>query len=330
MIQFLADQLDQMDLALDQLAVKDRNFDRFALMLIDNVVELTLHKHAQDRGSENEMWGRHSPPRHDPRAVTSALGPHFESKVKLARITAMFSSETCDSILYLHAFRNIVYHTGVRHEGILHSLALFYFQNACSVLAGFSPLCWLLSSRDRIPHRAIKYLGKPQILNGGKAFAAAWDRLREVGASMGDTLVQDLHADMKKTIDTIDNQIQFLADDSSGKKSRNEVIIDSQAWPFAFTDEGESFASKNKCPKSSVDGYVTWLAANYPWATKTDPVPSWRKRLKSLEGEKDKHVALKKYCDFMKQTEDLRAKIEESAAQLYAHIQHQIDIARGK
>ena len=58
MIQFLADNIDQLDLALDQLAIHDRNFDRFAFMLIDNVVELTLHRHAQDKANENDMWGR--------------------------------------------------------------------------------------------------------------------------------------------------------------------------------------------------------------------------------------------------------------------------------
>jgi hypothetical protein len=49
--QFFSDQVDQLDLALDQLAMRDRNFDRFALMLIDNVVELTLHNHAEDKQS---------------------------------------------------------------------------------------------------------------------------------------------------------------------------------------------------------------------------------------------------------------------------------------
>lgn len=44
MTQFFADQIDQLDLAIDQLAVRDRNFDRFALMLIDNVVELVLSR----------------------------------------------------------------------------------------------------------------------------------------------------------------------------------------------------------------------------------------------------------------------------------------------
>ena len=33
MWQFVADQIEQLDLALDQLAMRDRNFDRFAMML---------------------------------------------------------------------------------------------------------------------------------------------------------------------------------------------------------------------------------------------------------------------------------------------------------
>lgn len=44
MIQFLSDNIDQLDLALDQLVIADRNYDRFAFMLVDNVVELTLHR----------------------------------------------------------------------------------------------------------------------------------------------------------------------------------------------------------------------------------------------------------------------------------------------
>jgi hypothetical protein len=49
MIQFLADNIDQLDLALDQIAMGDRNFDRFAILLIDNVVELTLDRYAKDK-----------------------------------------------------------------------------------------------------------------------------------------------------------------------------------------------------------------------------------------------------------------------------------------
>ncbi len=69
MIQFLADNIDQLDLALDQLAIGDRNFDRFALMLVDNVVELTLHRHAQDKAGENELWSSIDKPKYPPKDV---------------------------------------------------------------------------------------------------------------------------------------------------------------------------------------------------------------------------------------------------------------------
>lgn len=313
-----------MDLALDQLAIKDRNFDRFALVLIDNVVELTLHKHAQEKAAGNKMWDQSGNPTHDPKAVASAMGQYFESKVKLAKITGMLNEQTSESVSYLHAFRNAAYHSGLRREAILHSLALFYFQIACSVLASFSPMWWSYGGRDRISHRAMKYLGNPKGLNGPELLAAACSRLREVGASMKDTLVPDLHADMRASIETTDEQIKFLSENSPTRIPREKVLAEMQAWSLAFTDKGKAYAKKH----NASGHYVDWLAEHYPWTIKGDPIESWVRRLESLESEKDPHMALKKYCDFMKQTEDVRGIVEESAAQLDAHIESQIDRMR--
>ena len=69
MMQFMADVIDQLDLAIDQLAINERNFDRFALMLVDNVIELTLHGHAQNISHENELRHKLEEPKHDPKSV---------------------------------------------------------------------------------------------------------------------------------------------------------------------------------------------------------------------------------------------------------------------
>lgn len=330
MLQFVADQVDQLDLALDQLAVRDRNFDRFAMMLIDNVVELTLHRHACEKASENEMWRYEPNPKNNPKAVAAALGQSFEAKVHLARSTSMIPAEVAESIQYLHAFRNTAYHQGRRHEGILHSLAIFYFQNACSVLDGFKPMCWSTGSRDRISHRAIKYLGSPKLFGHREAMASACTRLRQVGNSLGQTLIADLQADMNNTIERVDEMIDFLTTEAPQAISRKQAIISVQAWPFAFSDKGKQWARNNHCPTDTVGKYVDWISANYPWPVRADPVSGWRKRLVSLKDEKDLNAALKKYSDFMRQTEDFRSKIDQSASQLDAYIQQQIDIARGK
>lgn len=332
MIQFLADNIDQLDLALDQLSVADRNFDRFAFMLIDNVVELTLHRFAQDKAAENEMWGRLGNPKHDPKVVEKALGQNFDGKVKSAAKLGLLDGVVCESILNLHSYRNTAYHKGLRHEGILHSLAVFYFRNACTLLKAYEPRLWSWSSSDKPSHRARKYLGDTWLRLGDprKVFESAYTRLDCVAESMDEDLVGDLSEDLSSTIHSMDEAIDFLANDGPENMSRGEVIVDCQAWPFAFTDQGKAYAKANGCKETTVSGFVEWTTENYPWPVKKDPLPGWRTRLDALRKEKDYHKALKRYCDFMRQTEDLRSQIGEAALQLDAYIQQQIDIARGK
>lgn len=329
MIQFLADNVDQLDLTLDQLAIVDRNFDRFALVLIDNVVELTLHKFAQDKASENKVWVDHDNSKYDPKIINSALGQNFDAKVKAACKLGLIDGTLCESILNLHSFRNTTYHKGLRHERILHSLAIFYFRNTCALLKAYEPIMWVYSASDQISHRAIKYLGN-QKSNDKEVFNAAYARLDEVAATMKENLVSDLSDDMFSTIKSIDESIAFLSQDSPDKKSRDEVVIDAQAWPFAFTEEAKEFASKNGCVENCEGGaFVDWIVMNYDWPIKRDPIPSWNSRLDALRWEKDYHKALKKYCDFMRQTDDIRFYINEAAVQLDSYIQQQFDSARG-
>jgi hypothetical protein len=51
MLRFLADNIEQVDLALEHVAKGDANNARFGLMLLDNVVEITLHQIAKDKQS---------------------------------------------------------------------------------------------------------------------------------------------------------------------------------------------------------------------------------------------------------------------------------------
>lgn len=330
MIQFLADNIDQLDLSLDQLAAGDRNFDRFALMLIDNVVELTLHRYIQDRASENELWTRIDKPKHDPKIIEQGLNQNFDSKVKAATKLGLIDAKVCQSILNLHSYRNTAYHRGLRHEGILHSLAIFYFRNACGLLKAYKPRGWSWSSSDRISHRAMKYLGEPGFGDHSKTFNLAFDRLDQVAQSMIEDLVGDLSADFLQTVDAIDESINFLLINGMQSTSRDQIVIDAQAWPFAFTDEAKEFAKNDGCQEKTVGPFVDWIALNYPWQVKSDPIPGWRERHARLSKEQDYHVALRKYCDFMHQTDTLRSQIHESAAQLDAYIEHLVDIARGK
>ncbi|MEJ8811838.1 hypothetical protein WKW77_12225 [Variovorax ureilyticus] len=330
MNQFFADQIDQLDLAIDQLAVRDRNFDRFALMLIDNVVELVLHQHAKDKILWGKAFESNRKPKPEWKTAVNATGQGFDAKVRYARETSMISASTADSIQYLHYFRNSAYHQGSRHEGILHSLAVFYFRAACSVLRAYKPMMYGTYSGDKISHRAVKYLGKPDLFGQKEAFERACVRLTEVAGALDENLVEDLQTDMLTTIEQTDEWLDFISENSPDRPKRAEVVLECQAWPFAWTDEGKAFALSNGCKATNVVELSNWLGHNYPWPVKVDPIGSWKKRHASLTQETDLDVALKKYCDFMRQSEAFREALDEAVSQLDGYIQQQIDEYRGK
>ena len=319
-----------MDLALDHLALKDINYNRFALMLVDNAMELTLHKFAEGKNSDNKMWEPLGKIKHDPKLVSAALGQHFEEKVKLAKAFKLISDETSDSINTLHSFRNQIYHLGMQHERILPAISLFYFRIACNVFERYEPEYFSWGSDEVLPHRAMKYFGAEPFDNPRDLYKKACTRLKEVSEGISVNMVESLSLHMQETIEHADEMIDFLSCDSPEPKDRDQVIIGCQSWPFALTDKGKAFARDKNSPAKTVAEHVEWIEQNYSWPMKNDPIPSWKKRLLSLKKEKDEHSALKKYKNFMDQTESIREQINESAALLEQHIQQQIDIARGK
>lgn len=326
MIQFLADQLDQMDLALDQLAMRDRNLDRFAIMLIDNVVELALHTHAENLSYTIDYHSQLGKKSFNKHIVKEALGQQFDRKIKLAKISEMVQPEICDSIGYLHSFRNTAYHSGRRHEGILHSLAIFYFKIACTVLKEFRPFVWSSCSSDKISIRAMKYIGNMDFMGSKENFSSAWSRMMEIAEAFEDTLVSDLHADMDATITTVDNAVEYLIENDAGLNGdRQRAIINVQACALLHTAAADSFLQSRNAESSCNRKNLEYLIANFNWTYKTDPIASWKSRLKSLSNEKCPHKALKKYCDFHTQTEQIRLDIREAAFQLDLTIQDQID-----
>jgi hypothetical protein len=328
MIRFLANVLEQMDLALDQLAVNDINYKRFTLMLVDNVVELTLHQYATDKSFENERR-RFLPEKYPAKLVAAAMKQNFEDKAKLAAETGFISGIIKDSIIILHSFRNEVYHRGITHESILPAISLFYFQNACDILQSYQSIGYSWRIGDDIPYRARKYLGVDPFLKFTELFPLACTRLREVSGGFELNLPKTLADHVESTVEGTDHNIQFLADDSPSTMTR-EQVIDSQAWSFAFTEEGKAFARENRCPAKTVGAYAEWIKENYDWKQRKDPIPGWKRRLNSLQREADPHRALQMYKNFMDQTEELRNILSKSAMLLDQHIQEEIDRRRGK
>jgi hypothetical protein len=329
----LAQILAQLDLALEHILKVDPDNARFGLMLTDNAVELSLHRFAQQESQRHRLYGWKEDTYPHRKALGDAMGQDFGAKVKFARLNDKISDEEADTLRIAHTFRNEVYHVGVEHEHVLPAIAAFHFKVGCEVLERLSPYGFGWSSGLILPERALKYFtGK------GGAFAAPakpgdYERAcNELSGKAGHdpaALSEALADHMGHVVEAVDDMLEFVARDAPTPTTRDQAVIDTQAWTIAFSDEGRAFmAEQNAQPKNMLAG-VEWIAEHYPLQLRRDPVPAWRARAEKLGREPNPHKALNQYRSFIDQTQQFRGWLEDGAAALDAEIERQIDAARG-
>lgn len=332
-IKFIANMIDQLDFALDHILLEDPNYKRLSLMLVDNALELALHRHASDRKRERH-WGSD---RENPLAalIEEAIGQHFEPKVKLAKKTGWLSDEVARTINILHGYRNQLYHAGLMHERIVHVLAVLHLRTVCELLSTMPSQGVSYGLKMKLPHRAAKYLGMPPF--SGKdvrdLVRRAWARLREIAESLPFDLAGQLRADIEWRVGELDKNLDFLADAErphKPRKSRQDVVLESQAWHVAFTAQGRAFFQERRPPVKTLDDIVKFIINNYPFVVRTDPVQLWLKRAESIGKEKDPHKCLEKYQQLVDQMADVQLAVESATETLHGEIQAQMDRMRGK
>jgi hypothetical protein len=325
-IRFIAHMIDQLDFALDHIVLQDPNYKRLSLMLIDNALELALHEHAEEK-KQRHKYDRELP---DPfrSAMEAALGRHFESKVKFAKITGFLTEEMGQTIVTLHSYRNQLYHRGLMHEEILHSLAMFYFGIACDVMAALPHFGYSWGNRTKIPFRAIKYLGTLPFKDIERTISQAWTRLKDVASAIPYNLTNDLHNQLAAVVGETDELLDYLSRGHPQKMTRDELVMDVQAWSVMFTEKGKEFARSRSTTANTIQGYADWFRDNYPFDIKRDPIKSWNEQSASLKAEKNEHTSLKKYHEFIQRTEGFRRALSESVAAFDAEVDRQIDAAR--
>jgi hypothetical protein len=220
-------------------------------------------------------------------ALERALGHHFESKVKFAKtLPGQLSDEVAESFLILHTFRNEVYHIGVRHEAVLPSLAVFCLTVACDFVANYSPPFLGWGSNQKLPERAKKFFSGPSSFPGTiEQYRSACVMLRDEARKLPHSLAKDLADHMSAVVEDMDSAIDLIATGAPRRATRDEVIIECQAWPIAFGEEGERFA-KERGWRGNRFELITWIRENYPFKTRRDPIPLWRARVEKLRMEK--------------------------------------------
>lgn len=331
MLRFCVNNIEQLDLALEHVAKGDPNNARFGMMLTDNVVEITLHKIAKEQASKLTSIIYRDQSYEHVSDLEKAMGRHFEPKVRFAVLTDKIDKEVGDSINIFHSFRNDIYHVGLQHEAILPQLAIFYFKIASDFLSSFSTNWIGWNPGQKLPERAQKYFEISKFCPGTlEKYQAGCLKMGKSLKFCSSDFSETLADHLDEIIDQNDIAIETIATGGPRVQNRTQAIIDSQAWQIAFSEKGKRFTLDQHWSGGSVWDHVVWIANNYLLTCKYDPISKWKKRADSVRREKNPHKSLKKYRDFMRQTEDIRDILEGAHTQVEAYIDEQIDRMRGK
>jgi hypothetical protein len=332
MLLFLAGVIEQLDVALEHIGKLELHDARFGLMMTDNALELILHQIVKDKRSDAASWRfRDKPYPHEARLKKAFLGS-FSDKVSFAQLDGGMSAEQARTFNIMHEYRNEVYHAGLAHHEILLPLAQFYFATTCDYIGTYQSngLGW--GSAQKMPERAQKYFKGDRTFPGRREdFPIACKTLGEACQHDVDELIDVLAADLDRIAGYMDTCLQISADGvyEGQKVSRDQAVLQTQAWDVLFEDEGKAFLRERKFKGSMLDA-IELLQAEYPFRIRSDPIPSWQASAKKLRSGGNPHAALNHYQFFVKHTGRLRAAIEQSAAAAEAEIEAASDRMRGK
>jgi hypothetical protein len=325
MLLFLSSVVEQLDVALEHLKKRDVHNARFSMMLTDNVVELILHQIAKD-AKKRQQWVTDVDYPHE-KALADALKRSFEDKIKFAKLTNVTTEEIGASLKILHEYRNELYHVGLQQETILQDLSEFYFDLACDFASKYNPESISWGSGMKLPERSKQYF------KGRGSFPGSLKEYHDACISMKTKLGYDCKSLIKSLANHTDSIVSqqdtclgIVAEGAYNdqKTTRNQAILDSQAWKVIFTNEGKKFAQDNGFPGGGILDAIQWIGDNYKFRFNRDPIPSWQKQAQSLRSEKNPHKALNRYNSFVTSTQEIREIIYDSAGAVEEASMHRL------
>lgn len=328
--------VEQLDLAGRQLHLPGVSYARFALLLVDNVIELMCHQQAEFLvllDKDRAHWASRA---YSVRDEKAALGQHFDEKVKFVARADKLTDSQRDFILRAHQFRNECYHAGLVHEDIVWDLAWHYHDLACELMEQLRPgWAWFVQYRGG-PSDAIQEHLKnaglvedlmdlpermPQIINSVKAVKPPSER----------SLSQILSESAERQLQRILEGIEFIARDGLETEDLDEALK-----AVLFRRQPELDELKAGLDLQSPEGCKEWFErfnaaeAAFVAPIRIESLERWRDRAADLAREQSPSMALVKYTDLRRDFSELAECVAEAATQLDQEIQHQIDVFRGK
>ena len=357
-MQHLMTIVEQLDRAASELATDHPINNRLALVLVDNAVELILHRECADLlehdtamskmhqaklaiGKDNPKVSRqpgtgtgdYVPLTLKQRAW--ARGAYMPDKVKVLAQRDVLTGPERRFIHAAHSYRSQLYHVGLDYDDIIRPMAGQYYVLCCDFLVRLKPTWRTISSADTYTEVAARYLpqrdGKviPSSIDDDtlaeKLRSALPDTIPRLAGSLGDSAV--------RSVEEIEEAFDLLVQDNPSNLGEEELLELAQ-WDLDL---------EKKLLDEEVSGL--WVDPNYrnEWLKVAATLRSdWRQRHHSLPAARWKHrahvirrvpdslIAMDKYQSLRNDMAYPEEVLQSAASELDPWIQTQIDLARGK
>lgn len=321
--------IDQLHLAAEQLRRGHPTYSRFALILVDNAVELMLHRRAEAEFKREQLFFFSKPQKYSDEQRKEVLGQHFDSKAKFARDLGEINEVEMEFILHAHGFRNQLYHAGLKHETVIGEIAWHYHGMACRLFGQFRDFMMMWLSNEPVTPTVEIYCG-PQGLNNLETelprIAAQLDAAR---GPIGRPLAVVLSETIVMRMEEMTSNLDFIVSDAPGKKSREAWVFELQIWPFMDSAEGKALIAANQTAKPrSLEEIIEILQRCWKPPVTVKTIAQWETRARELAAESSPHMALKKYVQLSRQSDEFYEQVYQTALALDREIDSQIDRMR--
>lgn len=320
--------IDQLHLAAEQLRRSHPTYSRFALILVDNAVELMLHRRAEAEFQRDRFFFS-KPSKYSDAQRREILGQHFDPKAKFARDLAEVTELEMDFILSAHGFRNQLYHAGLKHETVIAEIAWHYHEMACRLFGQFRGFMGMWLSNESVTPTVEIYCGPRGLTKLEEELpriAAALDAAR---GPLGRPLAAVLSETILKRIEEMSANLDFIVQDAPGGKSREAWVFELQIWPFMESDDGKALIEANQTSNPrSLEDIIEILKRCWKPPVTVKTLPQWEQRARALANEPSPHMALKKYVQLSRQSDEFYEQVYQTALALDREIDAQIDRIR--
>ncbi|HVV82901.1 MAG TPA: hypothetical protein VHE35_07460 [Kofleriaceae bacterium] len=335
-MRFLFDCVEQLDLAVRQFEHEEHpTFARFALILVDNAVELLLYRYCEDELMMDDMMRRMRAERMSDTDRADARSQRVDAKLAFCQRRKVVSLDEAAVIRHAHALRNESYHAGVVREDVVRDIALTYYTIACDLLVRWPRYMTSWSSRDQVSPAVARHLtdaGSSMLRSHDAVRAEAVASLRGARPAPKRTLAQALAASLVRRIERLTGGLEFIADclDAEGEVGR--ALYEAQLYAFL---RGPSSPLRVKAGGKRL-GFreyhdrVAEIRASWTPRFRTSPFPRFLRRAQDLRRERSDSRAIAKYERLVDEMEVISTEVSDAVEYFDAKVQEGVDLARGK